>query len=128
MSVKIFLRYVKLSMRHVPNLCLLLVMLILLGCSAKKTPKPSPNVSGPNKSSTIEKAVLTNEVLLPCGNGELRNQFGNCPGIPPCARRCYLNLVPNDSKDCMNHPDYEFQHSKTGGKCAWTFPPGTRVW
>lgn len=123
-------RWLLLSMNAILSLCLL-TMAIGLGCSVKKVPKPSPNVSGesgiiirkdetpvpadhadaaptPSQNEITSPAVLT--IHPPLG-------LRNCPNLPPI---CAGGILNQDAT--IEHVlAYRARYNTAG--CRWMQPP-----
>lgn len=133
-------------MKFVLTLFLFLLALILLGCAARnlqQTLQKEKLQSKPELTITPEEPIAGTEEVQKesvksvianvaehsdCANLQPRNAQGNCPNMPPCAKKCYLNLNPANPKDCSNPPksgEYWLQSSPDGRLCYYAFPPGS---
>lgn len=104
--------------------CMLVACLVGLGFLTACSTRGSNSQSSSTASVRTSAVPAIQEVLLPCADGAPRNKAGVCPPFPPCAKRCYLGAVKEVAKSCWNHPEYENQTAKDGGRCEWAFEPG----
>lgn len=132
-------------MKFALTLFLFLVALTLLGCAARNLQQTLQKEKLQSSQDMVDEPLADTEEVQKeaaknvtmnaeehsdCANLQPRNAQGNCPNMPPCAKKCYLNLNPANPKDCSNPPksgEYWLQSSPDGRLCYYAFPPGTYI-